>query len=199
MANVSRDFKSAVSTFNKQMIRLQEKGKTGAASFKEFDYFSSIHQYRNLYRTDKNGNLVIKTNFKGLSDAEADLIEDLIDKVVEAGPTTLTGLKMEYEEFTKEYDAEKIIIDEKTGKKKKVKISQEEYEDVKDNITEESLHNVYYDSKNHKTTAAVENKMTKTEALNMLTDLALKGKVNPYTGNIYPQSIRAALRRTYKK
>ena len=184
MANVSRDFKSAVSTFNKQMIRLQEKGKTGAASFKEFDYFSSIHQYRNLYRTDKNGNLVIKTNFKGLSDAEADLIEDLIDKVVEAGPTTLTGLKEEYEEFKKEYEHEDV--------------SQEEYEDIKDNISEESLHRVYYDPKNHKTTAAVDNKMTKTEALNMLTDLALKGKVNPYTGNIYPQSIRAQLRKTYR-
>lgn len=184
MANVSRDFKSGVSTFNKQMIRLQEKGKTAAASFKEFEYFSSIHQYRNLFREDKNGNLVLRTDYKKMSEKEADLMDDLIDKVVEAGPTTLTGLKKEYEDFIKDFDYDNM--------------SQEEYEELKDNISEESLHNVYYDAKAHKTTAAVDNKMTKTEALNMLVDLAARGKVNPYTGNIYPQSIRAALRKTFK-
>lgn len=182
MANVSRDFKSGVSTFNKQMIRIQNAGKTTAASFKEFDYFSEIHQYRNLYRYDKNGNLVLRTDYKGLSEKEADLMEDLIDKVVEAGPTTLTGIKQEYTDFQEEYDSD---------------LSEEAYEHMKDEITEESLHDVYYDSKNHKTTAAVDNKMTKTEALNMLVSLAEKGKQSPYTGNIYKQSIRAALRRKY--
>ena len=203
MANVSRDFKSAVSTFNKQMIRLQEKNKTGAASFKEFDYFSSIHQYRNLYRTDKNGNLVLKTNYKTLSDAEAESMEDLIDKVLEAGPVTLTGLKAEYNEFLKEYNYHDISEQKKQtkgkGKKQKPKqyISQEQYEEIKDNILEESLHRVYYDTKNHKTTAAVENKMTKTEAMNMLADLYIKGKVDSYTGKIYPQSIKAELRKQF--
>lgn len=182
MANVSRDFTSGVSTFNKQMIRIQNAGKTTAASFKEFDYYSDLHQYRNLYRTDKNGNLVLRTDFKGLSEAEADLMEELIDKVVEAGPTTLTGIKQEYTDFKSEYDSD---------------LSEEAYEHMKDEITEESLHDVYYDSKNHKTTAAVENKITKTEALNMLVNLAAHGKQSAYTGNIYKQSIRAALRKKY--
>lgn len=208
MANVSRDFKSAVSTFNKQMIRLQEKGKTGATSFKEFDYFSGIHQYCNLYRTDKNGNLVLKTNYKSLSDAEADAIEDLIDKVLEAGPVTLTGLRNEYKSFLKEYDYRDISEKKKQEKKKQTKgkgkkqkpkkyISQEQYEGIKDFIHEESLHRVYYDTKNHKTTAAVENKMTKTEAMNMLVDLYIKGKGDSYTGKIYPQSIKAELKKQF--
>ena len=183
MANVSRDFKSGVSTFNKQMIRLQKAGKTSAASFKEFQYFSVFHDYRNLYREDKNGNLVLRTDYKKMTEAEADAMEDLIDKVVEAGPTTLTGLKQEYEDFKEEYGHEEM--------------DQEEYEGLKDQITEESLRRVYYDAKNHVTTAAVDNKLTKSEALNMLTDLAAKGKMNAYTGNIYPQSIRAALKKRF--
>ena len=182
MANISRDFRRGVSTFNKQMIRIQKKGKTTASSFQEFDYFSEVHQYRNLYRKDKNGNLVLRTDFKGMSDAEAELMEDLIDKVVEAGPTTLTGIRQEFLDFKDEYDSE---------------LSEEAYEHLKAEVTEDSLRRVYYDAKNHVTTAAVENKMTKTEAVNMLVDLASKGKVNKYTGNIYPQSIRAALKRKY--
>ena len=182
MANVSRDFKSGVSTFNKQMIRIQNAGKTTAASYKEFDYFSEVHQYRNLFRTDKNGNLVLRTDFKGMSEAEAELMEDLIDKVVEAGPTTLSGIKKEYTDFKEQYDSD---------------LSEEAYEHLKDEITEESLHDVYYDTKNHKTTAAVDNKMTKTEALNLLVNLAEQGKQSAYTGNIYKQSIRSALRKKY--
>lgn len=182
MANVSRDFKTGVSTFNKQMIRIQNAGKTTAASFKEFDYFSGIHDYRNLYRTDKNGNLVLRTDYKKMTDAEAEAMEDLIDKVVEAGPTTLTGIKQEYLDFVEEYGDD---------------LTEEAYEHLKDEIAEESLHRVYYDAKNHTTTAAVDNKMTKAEALNMLVDLAAKGKTNPYTGKIYVQSIKARLKKYY--
>lgn len=182
MANVSRDFKSGTSTFNKQMIRIQQAGKTTAAAFKEFEYYSQIHDYRNLYRTDKNGNLVLRTDYKKLTEAEAKAMEDLIDKVVESGPTTLTGIKQEYLDYKEEYGDD---------------LSEEAYEHLKDEIAEESLHRVYYDAKNHKTTAAVDNKLTKAEALNMLVELAAKGKTNPYTGKIYTQSIKSALRKKY--
>lgn len=181
MANVSRDFKTGVSTFNKQMIRIQDAGKTTAASFKEFDYFSGIHDYRNLYRKDKHGKLVLRTDYKKMTDAEAAAMEDLIDKVVEAGPTTLTGIKQEYLDFKEEYGDD---------------LTEEAYEHLKDEIHEESLHRVYYDAKNQ-TTAAVDNAMTKAEALNMLVDLAAKGKTNPYTRKIYAQSIKARLKKYY--
>ena len=182
MANVSRDFKTGVSTFNKQMIRIQDAGKTTAASFKEFDYFSGIHDYRNLYRKDNHGKLVLRTDYKKMTDAEAAAMEDLIDKVVEAGPTTLTGIKQEYLDFKEEYGDD---------------LTEEAYEHLKDEIHEESLHRVYYDDKNHTTTAAVDNAMTKAEALNMLVDLAAKGKTNPYTRKIYAQSIKARLKKYY--
>ena len=182
MANVSRDFVRGTSTFNKQMIRIQQAGKTTAAAFEEFEYNSQLHDYRNLYRTDKNGNLVLRTDYKRLTEAEADAMEDLIDKVVESGPTTLTGIKQEYLDYKEEYGDD---------------LSEEAYEHLKDEIAEESLHRVYYDAKNHKTTAAVDNKLTKAEALNMLVDLAAKGKTNPYTGKIYTNSIKSALRKKY--
>lgn len=182
MANVSRDFRSGTSTFNKQMIRIQQAGKTTATAFQEFEYYSQLHDYRNLYRKDKNGNLVLRTDYKKLTEAEAEAMEDLIDKVVESGPTTLTGIRQEYLDYKEEYGDD---------------LSEEAYEHLKAEVHEESLHRVYYDAKNHKTTAAVDNKLTKAEALNILVDLAARGKTNPYTGKIYTNSIKAALRKKY--
>lgn len=186
MAFVSPEERLAVRRFNDRMITLNQKGKTGSEAYQNFANASETSKYRNVFRTDSNGNLVLRTDYAHMSDAEIEQIEKIMDQTLEAGATTLSGLRKEYEDFMNEYGDD---LDNAP--------TQEEYEKQKAQIDEESLHNVYYDEKKHQTTDAVENGLTKAEALNMLTNLALKGKVSPYTGKIYPQSIRAALKRKY--
>lgn len=186
MAFVSPEERLAVRRFNDRMITLNQRGKTNSEAYQNFAAGSETSRYRNIYRTDANGNLVLRTDFGHMSDAEIEQIERVMDQTLESGATTLPGLKKEYDDFMEEYGDD---LDNAP--------TQEEYEKQKAQIDEESLHNVYYDEKNHQTTAAVENGLTKADALNMLTKLALKGKVSPYTGKIYPQSIRAALKSKY--
>lgn len=186
MATVTPEQRRAIRRFNDRMKVLRQAGKTNSEAYQNFASASETSRYREIFRTDAGGNLVLRTDFSHLSDAELEQIENVMDRTLEAGATTLTGLRQEYESFLEEY-----------GEELNSTPTQEEYEKRKAQIDEESLHNVYYDEKNHQTTAAVENGLTKAEALNMLTVLVLKGKVSKYTGKIYPQSIRAALKRKY--
>lgn len=188
MAFVSPEERLAIRRFNDRMITLNRRGKSNSEAYQNFARASETSRYRNLFRTDSNGNLVLRTDYAHMSDAEIEQLEHVMDQTLESGATTLTGLRREYDQFMEEYGDDLDNVP-----------TQEEYEKQKAQIDEESLHNVYYDEKNHQTTAAVENGLTKAEALNMLTNLAMKGKVSPYTGKIYPQSIRAALNRKYIK
>ena len=211
MATVTPEQRRAIRRFNDRMIALRQAGKTNSEAYKNFATASETSRYRNVFRTDSNGNLVLRTDYAHLSDAELQQVENIMDRTLEAGATTLKGLQKEFTDFMREYGQQihdAIIENEKLKKedkkkgvkKKRPKInvpSQEEYEKIKDSIDEESLHNVYYDEKTHQTTAAVENGLTKAEAMNMLALLVIKGKVSDKTGKIYPQSIRAALDRKY--
>lgn len=211
MATVTPEQRRAIRRFNDRMIALRQAGKTNSEAYKNFASASETSRYRNVFRTDSNGNLVLRTDYAHLSDAELEQVENIMDRTLEAGSTTLKGLQKEFNDFMKQYRKEiQAAIkenerlkkeDKKKGIKKKrpdIKIpDQTAYEKIKDSIDEESLHNVYYDEKTHQTTAAVENGLTKAEALNMLAILVIKGKVSDKTGKIYPQSIRAALNKKY--
>ena len=103
MAFVSPEERLAVRRFNDRMITLNQRGKTGSEAYQNFANASETSKYRNVFRTDSNGNLVLRTDYAHMSDAEIEQIERIMDQTLEAGATTLSGLRKEYEDFMSEY------------------------------------------------------------------------------------------------
>lgn len=193
MADIPEDYKKIVRTFNRNMKAIKKKGYTGARSYQNFLHASETSKYRNLYRIDKHGDLVMRTDFTRLSDAEIDAQMKVMLKTLDAGAFTTRQLEKEYEAYFKEHE-EDI---KKWEKKNKRIYTMEEYMDMRTSIDEDSLKRFYYDIKTHSTTQAVEQNVSVEEATNQLLTLALQGKQSPLTGHIYPKAIQQHLEKIY--
>lgn len=191
--NIPEDYKKIVRAFNRNMKAIKRKGYTGARSYQNFLRASETSKYRNLYRTDRNGDLVMRTDFTRLSDAEIDEQMKVMLRTLDAGAYTTRQLEREYEAYFSEH--EDVI--KKWEKKNHRLYTVNEYMDMRASIDEDSMKRFYYDIKTHSTTQAVEQNVSVEEATNQLLTLALQGKQSPLTGHIYPKAIQQHLDKTY--
>lgn len=192
-SNIPEDYKRIVRAFNRNMKAIKRKGYTGARSYQNFLRASETSRYRNLYRTDRNGDLVMRTDFTRLSDAEIDEQMKVMLRTLDAGAYTTRQIEREYEAYFSEH--EDVI--KKWEKKNHRLYTVNEYMDMRASIDEDSMKRFYYDIKTHSTTQAVEQNISVEEATNQLLTLALQGKVSPLTGRIYPKAIREHLDKIY--
>lgn len=193
MAQIDDEYRLIVRTFNRNMAEIRKLGYTGARSYQNMLNASQTSRYRNLFRVDKNGNTVLRTDFTRLSEAEIDNQMKVMLRTLDAGAYTVRQLKQEYKEYEKTHKDE---IDA-WEKKKKRRYSMSDYMDIRESISEDSIKRFYYDVKTHSTTQAVENNVSTEEAIDQLVSLAMKGKQSPITGNIYPSAIQNHLNKLY--
>ena len=193
MSQVDEEYRAIVKTFNRNMKAIKKAGFTGARSYQNMLNASQTSKYRNLFRVDKAGDIVLRTDLLKLTDAEIDSQMKVMLKTLESGPYTVKQMKAEYKEY-KETHEEDI---ERWEKKTKRVYTMDTYMDIRASIDEDSLKRFYYDVKTHSTTQAVDNNISTEDAIEQLVTLAMQGKQSPITGHIYPSAIKKHLDATY--
>lgn len=193
MAQIDDEYRTIVRTFNRNMKNIKALGYTSARSYQNMLNASQTSKYRNLFRVDKNGNTVLRSDFSRMSEAEIDNQMKVMLKSLEAGAYTVKQLKEEYKEYKATHE-ENI---EAWEKKNKRRYSMSDYMNIRETISEDSIKRFYYDIKTHSTTQAVENNISTEEAIDTLVTLAMQGKQSPITGNIYPSAIQKYLNNTF--